>query len=86
MASDELRSTGSGDAWFDRNRQLLHCNSHALERGAAVYVHQQGQRVDGQWTITAMNAVEVTLRDSDGTKLKVTLSQLRNNRYVLRPA
>ena len=38
------------------------------------------------WTLTAMNAVEVTLRDNDGTKLKVTLAQLRNGRYGFRAA
>ena len=85
-ASDELRSSASQDAWFDRSRQLLHCNGHAFERGAQVFVHLQGQRVDDSWTLTAMNAVEVTLRDADGTKLKVTLAQLRNNRYAFRPA
>ena len=41
--------------------------------------------VDETWTLTAMNAVEVTLRDADSTKLKVTLAQLRNGRYTFRP-
>ncbi len=86
MASDDMRSTGNGDAYFDRAQQVLHLNNHVFERGSSVYVHNQGQRVDGQWTVTAMNTVEVTLRDRDGTKLKVSLSQLRNSRYVLRPA
>ena len=58
-------------------RQLLHCNGHAFERGATVFVYLQGQRVDDTWTLTAMNAVEVTLRDADGTKLKVTLAKPR---------
>ena len=29
---------------------------------------------------------QVTLRDQEGTKLKVTLAQLRNGRYAFRPA
>ena len=85
VASDELRASSSQDAWFDRSRQLLHCSGHSLERGSNVFVYLQGQRVDDAWTLTAMNAVEVTLRDQDGTKLKVTLAQLRNGRYVFRP-
>jgi hypothetical protein len=85
VASDELRSGSSAEAWFDRSRQVLHCNGNALERGQNVIVYMQGQRVDDQWQLTAMNAVEVTLRDQDGTKLKVTLAQLRNGRYAFRP-
>ena len=85
-ASEELRSGSSPEAYFDRSRQLLHCNGQSFERGATVYVHMQGQRVDDTWTLTAMNAVEVTLRDPDGTKLKVTLAQLRNGRYAFRYA
>lgn len=46
-------------------------------------VLHNGQPVDDEWTITAMNAVEATLRATDGSKLKVTLSQLRNGRYAL---
>jgi len=83
MASDDLRHN-TGDVWFDRARQMLHCCGHSLERGASLFVYQQGQRVDDRWTITAMNAVEVTLRDPDGSKLKVTLSQLRNGRFAFR--
>ena len=75
-ASDDLRSSAAQDAWFDRSRQLLHANGHSLERGSTVFVYLQGQRVDDTWTLTAMNAVEVTLRDADGTKLKVTLAQV----------
>jgi len=48
-----------------------------------VTVLHNGQPVDDEWTITAMNAVEATLRATDGSKLKVTLSQLRNGRYAL---
>ena len=84
VVSEELRSGSSHDAWLDRSRQLLHCNGHSFERGAVLYVYMQGQRVDDSWTLTAMNAVEVTLRDVDGTKLKVTLAQLRNGRYAFR--
>ena len=58
----------------------------SFERGATVYVFSQGQRIDDTWTLTAMNAVEVTLRDSESTKLKITVAQLRNGRYSLRPA
>lgn len=86
LASDEMRSIGSGEAWYDRTRNLIHCSNYSLERGKTVRLTQHGQRVDGRWTITAMNAQEVTLRDSDGTKLKVTLAQLKNQRCVLRPA
>jgi len=85
-ASDELRGTSSADAWFDRSRQMLHCSGSSYERGSNVLVYLQGQRVDDMWTLTAMNAVEVTLRDNDGTKLKVTLAQLRNGRYGFRAA
>ena len=85
-ASDEMRGAASTDAWFDRSRQLLHANGYSLERGATVFVYMQGQRVDDTWTLTAMNAVEVTLRDAEGTKLKVTLAQMRNGRYIFRPA
>ena len=76
---------GASDAYFDRSRQLLHCGGHSYERGSNVLVFSQGQRVDDSWTLTAMNAVEVTLRDTDGVKLKVTLAQLRNGRYAFRP-
>ena len=86
VASDELRSGSSQEAYFDRSRQMLHCNGSSFDRGTTVYVYLQGQRVDDTWTLTAMNAVEVTLRDPEGTKLKVTLAQLRNGRYVIRPA
>jgi hypothetical protein len=85
MASDEMRAASSGDAYFDRSRQLLHTNGHSFERGGVVFVFSQSQRIDDAWTLTAMNAVEVTLRDNDGTKLKVSLAQLRNGRYSLRP-
>jgi len=85
-ASDELRGTSSAEAWFDRSRQMLHCSGQSYERGSNVFVYMQGQRVDEVWTLTAMNAVEVTLREADGTKLKVTLAQLRNGRYGFRPA
>jgi len=57
----------------------------SFERGAAVTVIHNGQPIVDEWTITAMNAVEATLRASDGSKLKVTLSQLRNGRYALKP-
>jgi len=83
-ASDEMRGGSSTEAWFDRSRQLLHCNGQSFDRGATVHVYMQGQRVDDSWTLTSMNAVEVTLRDADSTKLKVTLAQLRNGRYVFR--
>lgn len=86
VASDELRAASSGDAYFDRSRQMLHCNGHSHERGSTVFVYMQGQRVDDAWTLTAMNAVEVTLRDAEGQKLKVSLAQLRNGRYAFRPA
>jgi len=85
-ASDELRSSSSADAWFDRGRQVLHCGSQTFERNQHVFVYAQGQRVDDQWSLAAMNAVEVTLRDAEGSKLKVTLAQLRNGRYAFRPA
>ena len=74
----------SADAYFDRSRQLLHCNGHALERESQVMIFKEGQRVDDRWTITAMNAVEVTLQ-AGGVKHKVTLAMLRNGRCVLRP-
>lgn len=85
VASEDLRSNHHGDAYFDGARQLLHCNGHTFERGSALQVFQQGQRVDDFWTLTAMNAVEVTLREPDGAKLKVTLAQLRNGRFAFRP-
>ena len=72
----EANSANTTDAWCDRQRQMLHCNNLALERGQSVVVLMQGQRVDDTWQVHAMNAVEVTLRDSDGTKLKVTLAQV----------
>jgi len=83
---DEARSSNMTDAFFDRQRQMLQCNGLALERGQSVYVYMLGQRVDDVWQVHAMNAVEVTLRDADGTKLKVTLAQLRNGRYAFRSA
>ncbi|KAL1515132.1 hypothetical protein AB1Y20_004193 [Prymnesium parvum] len=87
IVSDDLRvtSSGGGDAYFDRARQQLHCNGHTFEREAKVYVFQQGQRIEDVWTLTAMNAVEVTLRDTSRGKLKVTLAQLRSGRFVFRP-
>jgi len=85
IVSDDLRNSSTGDAYFNRSQQQLHCNGHAFERGSTVFVYQQGQRVEDLWTLTAMNAVEVTLRDNDGAKLKVTLAQLRNGRFVFRP-
>jgi len=85
VASEDMRNNAGGsDIWFDRGRQVLHCNGHALERDAMVMVIKEGQRVDDRWTITAMNAVEVTLQ-SGGVKHKVTLAMLRNGRCVLRP-
>ena len=85
-ASDELRSSATADAFFNRQDQSLHCNGQIFERGQNVIVYQQGQRVDDTWQLTAMNAVEVTLRDPDSMKLKVTLAQLRNGRYAFRQA
>ena len=85
MGSEDPRG-GAADAYFDRSRQLLHCSNQSFERGASLYVFSQGQRLDDTWTLTAMNAVEVTLRDSESNKLKVTVAQLRNGRYVFRPA
>jgi len=63
----------------------LHCHGASFERGSAVTVLHNGQPVEEEWSITAMNAVETTLRATDGSKLKVTLSQLRNGRYALQP-
>lgn len=85
-ATEAANSANATDAYFDKQRQMLHCNGLALERGMPVIVLQQGQRVDNTWVVHAMNAVEVTLRDSDSTKLKVTLAQLRTGRYAFRPA
>jgi len=79
-------SNTNGDIWFDRNRQLLHFNGQCFERGAPLILYHNGQRMEEQWMMTAMNAVEVTLRATEGGKLKVTLSQLRNGRYTFRPA
>lgn len=84
MPSEDMRNAAAADVWFDRGRQLLHCNGHALERDAVVGVVKEGQRLEERWTITAMNAVEVTLQ-SGGTKHKVTLAMLRNGRCSLRP-
>ena len=75
-ATEAASSANATDAYFDKQRQMLHCNGLALERGMPVIVLQQGQRVDNTWVVHAMNAVEVTLRDSDSTKLKVTLAQV----------
>ena len=84
-AAEELRVSAGGEVWFDRNRHLMHCHGYAFERGASLVVYQQGQRVDQTWTLTAMNAAECTLRDTEGNKFKVTLAQLRNGRYALHP-
>ena len=85
VASEDMRNNAGGsDIWFDRGRQVLHCNGHALERDAVVMIIKEGRPVEDRWTITAMNAVEVTLQ-SGGTKHKVTLAMLRNGRCVLRP-
>lgn len=85
-ASDELRGASTTDAVYDRHRQTLTCNGLTLERGAMVTVYMQGQRLDETWQLQAMSAVEVSLKDPDGQKLKVTLAQLRNGRYAFRPA
>jgi predicted double-glycine peptidase len=79
-ATEAANSANATDAYFDKQRQMLHCNGLALERGMPVIVLQQGQRVDNTWVVHAMNAVEVTLRDSDSTKLKVTLAQVNARR------
>ena len=58
VASEDLRNAAAAaDVWFDRGRQVLHCNGHALERDALVSVVKEGQRLEDRWTITAMNAV-----------------------------
>ena len=58
VASEDLRNAAAAaDVWFDRGRQVLHCNGHALERDALVAVVKEGQRLEDRWTITAMNAV-----------------------------
>ena len=36
MPSEDMRNAAAADVWFDRGRQLLHCNGHALERDAVV--------------------------------------------------
>ena len=84
IASEDLRNAGN-DIYFDRSRHLLHCNGHSLERDAWVAFIKEGQRIEDRWSITAMNAVEVTLQSNQGTKHKVTLAMLRNGRCVLRP-
>jgi len=84
--SADAAAANTTDAYFDRQRQQLNVNGLGLERGQSVYVYMQGQRVDDTWQVHAMNAVEVTLRDAEGTKLKVTLAQLRNGRYAFRLA
>ena len=45
-------------------------------------------RIDGDpWTITAMNAVEITLRSHiDSSKEKIKFGDLRSGRYSFRPA
>ncbi|EOD12368.1 hypothetical protein EMIHUDRAFT_223735 [Emiliania huxleyi CCMP1516] len=89
MASGDAH--GGNEVWYDRSRLQLHCHGHSFERNGAVLVYQHGQRLEDEWTISAMNAVETTLRArgaceaSDGAKLKVTLSQLRSGRYSLKP-
>lgn len=82
VTSEEIRG-GGADTHFDRGRQQLYLNGDALELGSEVSVYQQGEQVADVWVITGMNAVEVTLRDQDGTKLKVTLAQLRSGRYEI---
>tara|TARA_B110001452_G_C14813038_1_gene283770 strand:+ start:150 stop:422 length:273 start_codon:yes stop_codon:yes gene_type:complete len=84
IASEDLRNAGN-DIYFDRSRHLLHCNGHSLERDAWVAFIKEGQRIEDRWSITAMNAVEVTLQSNQGTKHKVTLAMLRSGRCVLRP-
>ena len=76
----------SADAYFDRSRQLLHCSGQSYERGASVVVFSSGQRVDDLWTLTAISTGEVTLRDAEGVKLKVTIAQLKQGRYAFRHA
>ena len=86
QASEDLRNSNSAaDIWFDRNRQVLHCAGHQLERDAMVTIIKEGQRVEDRWSITAMNTVEVTLQSTAGVKHKVTLAMLRNGRCALRP-
>ena len=84
IASEDLRNAGN-DIYFDRSRHLLHCNGHSFERDAWVAFIKEGHRIEDRWSITAMNAVEVTLQSIQGTKQKVTLAMLRNGRCVLRP-
>lgn len=81
---DTRHSSGANEVWYDRNRAALICHGHTFERNGSVVVLHNGQRVDDEWHITAMNAVEATLKSADGAKLKVTLSQLRNGKYALR--
>lgn len=79
----ELEQRGAGDAdddeplqvSYDKQHNLLLCGEHALERWAAILItdrspeHPSGQQ--GDWCITAIGPLEVTLRNVEGTRTKV---------------
>ena len=81
-----MRGQG-GDVYFDKVRSRLHINQLTFERGHAVYVLQQNTRVDDDpWEISAINSLEVTLRDTDSVKHKIQLAQLRSGRHAFKHA
>ena len=86
-AEDIVMRGQGGDVYFDKVRSRLHINQLTFERGHAVYVLQQNTRVDDDpWEISAINSLEVTLRDTDSVKHKIQLAQLRSGRHAFKHA
>lgn len=83
-ASDDVRQGSAASVYYDRNRQQLHVHGTWHDRGDPVAVYLAGQRIDEDWCISAMNAVEITCRAADQSRLKITISQLRNGRYMIK--
>ena len=59
----------------------------AIGRRAKQAVSHENTRVDDDpWEISAINSLEVTLRDTDSVKHKIQLAQLRSGRHAFKHA
>mmetsp|Transcript_4780 Transcript_4780/g.13254 ORF Transcript_4780/g.13254 Transcript_4780/m.13254 type:complete len:285 (+) Transcript_4780:101-955(+) len=72
---------------YDKGRNALMCGDYTFERWAPVTLSERAAQTSasGDWCITAIGPLEVTLRNIEGTRTKVSLAALRSRRVQFAP-
>jgi len=75
------------DVHYDKGRNALVCGDYTFERWAPVTLSERANQASasGDWCITAIGPLEVTLRNTEGTRTKVSLAALRSRRVQFAP-